>query len=223
MNLALFDLDETLINGDCSSLWSSFMVEHGWVHDPQAFLQREAELMSDYAQGKMNMQDYMHLTLAPLKGRSQDNVSKMVKRYIEEIISPRIYADARACIARHRARGDRTMIVSASGEHLVSPIARYLEVDDALAIGVELDNEIYTGLTQGVMTYREGKVTRLLMQLGNDASILQRASFYSDSYNDLPLLSQVGTPCVVNPDAALLQHARAAGWPIYRWGCGKCD
>jgi HAD superfamily hydrolase (TIGR01490 family) len=218
MNLALFDLDETLINGDCSSLWSSFMVEHGWVLDPQAFLRREAELMSDYAQGKMDMYDYMHLALAPLKGRSQERVSAMVKRYIEDIIAPRVYADARACIAMHRARGDRTMIISASGEHLVSPIAHYLGVDDALAIGVGLDNKIYTGLTQGVMTYREGKVTRLMMQLNHDVSLLQRASFYSDSHNDLPLLSQVGHPCVVNPDAALLQHARQVGWPVYRWG-----
>ncbi|AHG18646.1 HAD family hydrolase [Chania multitudinisentens RB-25] len=218
MSLALFDLDETLIKGDCSSLWSSFMVEHGWVRDPRAFLQRDAELMDDYAQGKMDMPGYMQLTLAPLKGRSQEDVSNMVERYITEIIAPRIYADAKACIAMHRARGDRLLVISASGEHLVAPIARYLGIEESLAIGVELNNAIYTGSTQGVMTYREGKLTRLMAKLDHDASLLQSASFYSDSYNDLPLLSQVGCPCAVNPDISLLQHAQRAGWPVYRWG-----
>ena len=217
MKLALFDLDETLISGDCSSLWSAYMVAQGWVADKQAFLQQDAALMQQYAVGKMDMQEYMRCTLMPLTGRSEHDVAAMVGRYVEEIIAPRIYAQARECLATHRAQGDRTVIISASGEHLVQPIARFLGVNETLAIGVEIQNGRFTGATQGTMTYREGKVSRLLDLINQDETLLQQASFYSDSHNDLPLLTKVGQPYAVNPDAILLQHARQAGWPVYAW------
>lgn len=217
MSLALFDLDETLINGDCSSLWSAFMVKQGWVADEQAFLQRDAQLMQQYAVGQMDMQEYMTCTLAPLKGRSEVDVAAMVGRYIQEVIAPRVYADARECLELHRARADRTVVISASGVHLVAPIARYLGVNETLAIGVGIEKGIFTGTTQGVMTYREGKVTRLMELIKQDSSQLQQASFYSDSHNDLPLLTKVGQPHAVNPDGILLGHAQQAGWPIYTW------
>ncbi len=217
MKLALFDLDETLISGDCSSLWSAYMVAQGWVADKQAFLQQDAALMQQYAVGKMDMQEYMRCTLMPLTGRSEHDVAAMVGRYVEEIIAPRVYAQARECLATHRAQGDRTVIISASGEHLVRPIARFLGVEETLAIGVDIQHGRFTGATQGTMTYREGKVSRLLELINQDASLLQQASFYSDSHNDLPLLTKVGQPHAVNPDAILLQHARQAGWPVYAW------
>lgn len=217
MSLALFDLDETLINGDCSSLWSAYMVAQGWVADEQAFLQRDTLLMQQYAAGQMDMQEYMTCTLVPLKGRCELDVAVMIERYIQEVIAPRVYNDARKCLERHRARGDRIVVISASGAHLVAPIARYLGVNETLAISVGIEKGIFTGTTQGVMTYREGKVTRLMELLNQDVSQLQHASFYSDSHNDLPLLTKVGKPCAVNPDAILHQHARQAGWPVYAW------
>ncbi len=217
MSLALFDLDETLINGDCSSLWSAYMVKQGWVADEQVFLQRDAQLMQQYAVGQMDMQEYMTCTLAPLQGRHEADVAAMVERYIQEVIAPRVYNDARECLEQHRARGDRTVVISASGVHLVAPIARYLGVNETLAIGVGIEKGIFTGMTQGVMTYREGKVTRLMELINQDISQLQHASFYSDSHNDLPLLAQVGKPYAVNPDAILHQHARQAGWPVFAW------
>jgi len=217
MSLALFDLDETLISGDCSSLWSAFMVAQGWVADEQTFLQHDTYLMQQYAVGQMDMQEYMNYTLEPLKGRTQQDVAQMVQRFIHEVIHPRVYQDARDCLARHRANGDRTVVISASGEHLVAPIAQFLGVDEVLAIGVGIENGVFTGTTQGVMTFREGKVTRLMTLLNHDASPLAHASFYSDSHNDLPLLSRVGNPQVVNPDAILHQHAIQAGWPVYAW------
>ncbi len=217
MKLALFDLDETLISGDCSSLWSAYMVAQGWVADEQAFLQQDAALMQQYAVGQMDMREYMRCTLAPLTGRTQGDVAAMVARYIEDVIAPRIYTQARECLATHRAQGDRMVIISASGEHLVQPIARFLGVNETLAIGVEIQNGRFTGATQGTMTYREGKVSRLLDLINQDETLLQQASFYSDSHNDLPLLTKVGQPYAVNPDAILLQHARQAGWPVYAW------
>ncbi|KAB7898665.1 HAD-IB family hydrolase [Rouxiella sp. S1S-2] len=217
MNLALFDLDETLIGGDCSSLWSAFMVEQGWVADPEIFLQQDAEMMRLYAIGQMDMTEYMNWTLTPLKGRSVPDVSAMVERFVHEVIAERVYNDARACLDEHHAQGCRIIIISASGEHLVAAIARFLGVDETLAIGVEIVDGRYTGFTQGVLTFREGKVSRLMSLLNQDSSQLEHARFYSDSHNDLPLLTLVGNPVAINPDAILLQHARQAGWPIHAW------
>ncbi|MFZ4833377.1 HAD family hydrolase [Rouxiella sp. Mn2063] len=217
MSLALFDLDETLISCDCSSEWSNYMIKQGWVEDKRAFLQRNEELIQQYALGEMDLADYMHLTLAPLRGRRQQDVAQLINQFVEEIIAPCVYPAAWECLAQHRANGDRIVIISASGEHLVTPIARYLGVDESLSIGVVIQEACFTGAIQGVMSYREGKVTRLLELLNQDKTQLRHASFYSDSNNDLPLLSQVGHPIVVNPDAILLQHAQQAGWPVYRW------
>ncbi len=217
MSLALFDLDETLISGDCSSLWSNYMVKQGWVEDKDTFLQRNNELMQHYAVGQMDLADYMQLTLAPLRGHSQQDVALLISQFIEDVIASRVYSAARECLAQHRANGDRIVIISASGEHLVAPIARYLGVDESLSIGVVIQEGCFTGLTQGVMTYREGKVIRLLELINQDMTQFHDASFYSDSHNDLPLLSKVGRPVAVNPDAILLQHAQQAGWPVYRW------
>lgn len=216
MTLAIFDLDETLIDGDCSSLWSRQMGVLGWV-DREAFVRRDTELMAAYAQGELAMEDYMAFHLEPLVGHTPEEVDFEVGPWVEEVIEPLIFSDAMKCIAAHRAAGDRVIIVSASGVHLVEPIAERLGVEEVLAIDLQVSHGVYSGQVEGVMTFREGKLTRLLELLGGDRSLLATASFYSDSRNDLPLLEAVGKPHVVNPDPVLRERATAAGWPILSW------
>jgi len=216
MALAIFDLDETLIHGDCASLWSSEMAKLGWV-DGESFLQQDHELMALYAEGKLAMEDYMTFSLSPLVGRSAEEVAFIVEPYVEEVIEPLFYSDACRCLANHRAAGDRILIISASAHFLVSAIAARLKIEDVLAIDIEEQQGTYSGRTQGVLTYREGKVTRLQAWLEEQSESLEGAYFYSDSRNDLPLLQLVGKPCAVNPDPVLRRHAEQAGWPILSW------
>lgn len=197
MSLVIFDLDETMIHGDCSSLWSQRMASLGWVDE--SFVRHDAELMEQYAEGKLSMDLYMDYTLQPLIGRSVEEVEREVEAYVEEVIEPLIYSDACACLARHRSANDRVLIVSASGVHLVKPIAARIGVDEVLAIDLEVLDGHYTGRTLGTLTYREGKVLRLLDLLEGDDRQLADAWFYSDSRNDLPLLKLVGHPNTVNP------------------------
>ncbi|PAU66109.1 HAD family hydrolase [Pseudomonas sp. PIC25] len=216
MPLAIFDLDETLIDGDCASLWSREMARLGWV-DEESFLRKDAELMAEYAFGKLAMEDYMAFSLAPLVGRSREEVDYVVAPFVEEVIEPLIFSDAMRCVAAHRAAGDRILIVSASAEFLVGAIAERLGVDEVLAIDVEEQHDFLTGRTQGVLTYRDGKVQRLEAWLAEQGESLDGAHFYSDSRNDLPLLTRVDFPHVVNPDPVLREHAERAGWPILDW------
>lgn len=216
MALAIFDLDETLIHGDCASLWSAQMARLGWV-DGDAFLRRDQELMDAYGKGHLAMEDYMIFSLEPLIGRSPEEVEHLVEPWVEDFIEPIIFSDATQAIARHRQAGDRILVISASGTHLVRPIAERLGIDEILGIELQVEGGVYTGKTEGVLTYREGKITRLLEWLDQEEENLEGASFYSDSRNDLPLLRKVDYPHVVNPDPALREEAEKNGWPIHTW------
>ena len=216
MALAIFDLDETLIHGDCATLWSEQMGRLGWV-DPISFMQRNNELMDAYSQGELAMETYMAFSLEPMIGRTPEEVAHLVGPWVEDHIEPIIFSDATRTIAAHRQAGDRILVISASGTHLVKPIAERLGIDEVLGIELEVQHGLYTGNTVGTLTYREGKITRLLEWLDAEEENLEGASFYSDSRNDLPLLLKVDHPHVVNPDPVLRVHAEKAGWPIHHW------
>ncbi|ARS49973.1 HAD family hydrolase [Ectopseudomonas hydrolytica] len=216
MALAIFDLDETLIHGDCASLWAVEMTKLGWA-DGEAFIAREQELMRLYAAGELAMEDYMAFTLAPLVGRTPEEVAHVVEPFVEDVIEPIFYSDASRTLAAHREAGDRLLVISASAHFLVSAIAERFGIDEVLAIDLEQQHGFYSGRTQGVLTYREGKVTRLQAWLAEQNENLAGASFYSDSRNDLPLLQLVDRPFAVNPDPTLRAHAEQAGWPILNW------
>ena len=216
MALAIFDLDETLIHGDCATLWSEQMGRLGWV-DPESFMKRNNELMDAYSRGELAMEAYMAFSLEPMIGRTPEEVAHLVGPWVEEHIEPIIFSDATRTIAAHRQAGDRILVISASGTHLVKPIAERLGIDEVLGIELEVQHGLYTGNTVGTLTYREGKITRLLEWLDAEEENLEGASFYSDSRNDLPLLLKVDHPHAVNPDPVLREHAEKAGWPIHHW------
>ncbi len=129
MALAIFDLDETLIHGDCATLWSEQMGRLGWV-DPQSFMQRNNELMVAYSKGELAMEVFMDFSLEPLIGRTPEEVAHLVGPWVEDYIEPIIFSDATKTIAAHRKAGDRILVISASGTHLVKPIAERLGVDE---------------------------------------------------------------------------------------------
>ncbi|MFO2464205.1 HAD-IB family hydrolase [Pseudomonas sp. 15FMM2] len=216
MALVIFDLDDTLIHGDCATLWAEQMGRLGWV-DPESFMRRNTELMDAYSRGELAMEDYMDFSLEPMIGRKPAEIEHLVEPWVEDIIEPLIYSEATKTIARHRKNGDRILVISASGTHLVKPIATRIGIDEVLGIELDVAHDEYSGKTVGVLTYREGKITRLLEWLEQQGETLEGAYFYSDSRNDLPLLLKVDHPQVVNPDPVLREHAQKAGWPIHQW------
>ncbi|WP_122710812.1 HAD family hydrolase [Pseudomonas viridiflava] len=216
MALAIFDLDDTLIHGDSASLWSREMMRLGWVED-EDFLSLDQELMNAYSQGKLAMEDYMAFSLTPMVGRTVENVAEAVAQFIKAVIDPLVYREARQTIARHKAAGDRLLVISATGVHIVSPVAAHLGIDEVLAIDLEVQDGQFTGLTEGILTYREGKVLRLSEWLRAQDEMLEGAFFYSDSRNDLPMLKLVDNPITVNPDPTLRAYAQEHGWPVLDW------
>ncbi|WP_355661169.1 HAD family hydrolase [Halomonas salifodinae] len=217
MRLALFDLDDTLLDGDCSELWNAWMIERGWIAAPGEFLARTQVMQAAYHAGRLKLEEYLALTLSPLAGRHMEEVSAEVAAFVAARIESRLFAQGRARVAEHRARGDRLLVVSASSRHLVAPVAAALGIAEVIAVEPAVADGRYTGATTGVLSYRGGKVTRLEAWLAEQGRPASHLSFYSDSHNDLPLLSRVDRPVAVNPDPVLAEVARAEGWPRLDW------
>ena len=216
MDLALFDLDETLISDDSSGLWLRWLVDQGLA--PQELAEQEQYLMKQYYQGSLSMSCYMESTLSPLIGKHTVEVAGWVEHFIERDILPRVYPQARKLMNWHRNRGDYIVIISATGYHLVSLIVQQLSANAALSIGVEVENSRYTGKTYGTLTYREGKVERLKQWLTESPQLdFQRTYGYSDSINDKPLLEYVDRAAVINPGTELVDLAILHDWDIHHW------
>ncbi|MBO1520204.1 HAD family hydrolase [Oceanisphaera pacifica] len=215
MKLAIFDLDETLIAGDSASLWLAFMVRRQLASAD--ILVQEKNLMDAYYQGQMDMNAYMALTLAPLNGWQTQDLAPLVEEFLQQDILPIVYSKARKRLNWHQAQGHCVVIVSATGEHLVNPIARALGVEHAIGIMLECCDGVYNGRTHGVYSYQEGKLIRLQSWLDEQGLIPSLSYAYSDSLNDLPLLQYADQAAVVNGDAHLRLIAQQRGWEQLSW------
>lgn len=219
--LALFDLDHTLLSGDSDDLWCRFLVAEGLL--PQAHLQRNAEMDAAYRAGTVSVAGFSAFYVGQLAGRSPQDWEPLRQRFMDEQVRPRIPDDARALVEEHRAQGHTLVLTTATNRVITELTATELGFPHLIATEVELVDGCYSGRIDGEPNMREGKVARLLAWLaaqGLDEAArrdaLTCAWFYSDSVNDLPLLTAVGRPVAVDPDARLLEAARQRGWPVRR-------
>lgn len=219
MNLALFDLDGTLLAIDSDHAFGEFMVRIGWA-DGEAFRRANDTFYAQYQAEQLDVAAYIRFATSVWRERSAQEQADASRRFIDEVIRPAVHDNARALLRRHAEAGDRVAIVTATNEFVTRPIATLFGVDELIATELQRDAQgRVTGELQGVPSYREGKVTRVrqwLAQQGLRCEDFERISFYSDSTNDLALLEQVSHPVATNPAPALERIAAARGWPILR-------
>jgi len=217
MRLALFDLDHTLLSADSDVLWCEFLIDHGQLD--AGFRARSEDLLARYTRGTVTPDEFCAFFASTLAGHGLDHWQPWRERFLAERVLRRIPADARALLARHRAAGDTLLLTTATNRLITEPIALDLGVDHHIATELEWVDGRCSGRTTGVLNMRTGKVERLrawLAERGLDEALLKQASFYSDSINDLPLLSVVGRAVAVDPDDRLLSAARRHGWEVLR-------
>ncbi|MFL9870582.1 histidinol-phosphatase [Paraburkholderia megapolitana] len=219
-NLALFDLDHTLIPTDSDHEWGRFMVKLGIV-DGASFARENDRFYADYKAGKLDIHAYLVAMLTPLAGRSRAQLKEWHDQYMHEVIRPAIVPAAMELVRQHRDAGDLCCVVTATNEFITAPIAEVFGVDNLIACEVETvdgdPHSAYTGRPTGTPSYKEGKILRTeawLASLGKTWSDFGRSYFYSDSHNDIPLLERVTDPIATNPDDTLRAHAQAHGWRI---------
>ncbi|MFY9512393.1 MAG: HAD family hydrolase [Rubrivivax sp.] len=215
--LALFDLDHTLLSGDSDVLWCQFLMAEA-VLERTAFEARNADMETRYRAGQVSAAEFSAFYVATLAGRSATAWAPLRERYLQREILPRIPAAARALVARHRQAGDLCVMTTATNRFLTEPTARHLGFEHLIATECELGaGGVFTGHPTGVLNMRDGKVTRLQAWLAARGETLDGfgdSIAYSDSINDLPLLSAVRHAVAVDPDARLAAEAASRGWPL---------
>jgi HAD superfamily hydrolase (TIGR01490 family) len=216
MNLAIFDLDNTLIEGDSDAEWPRFLIKRGLL--PQEHRQQSEVFYQQYLEGTLDIAVALDFQLRHLGAFSRPQLDALHAEYMEEFIRPIIPQKARDLLAAHHAQGDLVMIITATNRFITAPIARELGVEHLIAIELEQDAAgNFTGRPEGIPSFRDGKITRLeiwLRERDLTLASFDQTFFYSDSHNDLPLLSLVNHPVAVDPDATLRAHAQAHGWPV---------
>ena len=214
MNLALFDLDYTLLTGDSDHAWGEFLVEEGVV-DGKEYARKNDFYWQQYKAGTLDIREYLAFTLASISGKSDAELKPLHQRYMASKIEPMIGQRALALLENHAT--DICAVVTATNAFITAPIAARFGVPHLIACDVEMIDGRYTGRPMGVPSFRDGKVTRVkkwLEAMGKKLADFDRSFFYSDSHNDLALLDVVSDPVAVNPDDSLRAHAVARGWPI---------
>lgn len=216
MKLALFDLDNTLLAGDSDFQWAQFLIEQK-VLDQEVYAAKNIEFYEQYRNGTLDIHEFLDFQLKPLARHSREQLNEWRRQFVAEKIQPLITPGARELVSRHQTERNLCIIITATNSFVTAPIAQALGIDHLIATDPEQIDGQFTGRVAGVPCFQKGKITRLEQWLNEQnltwLSFLQ-SWFYSDSLNDLPLLSKVTHPVAVDPDDTLRAHAQKNNWPI---------
>ncbi|MCG2579028.1 HAD-IB family hydrolase [Dechloromonas sp. XY25] len=218
MNLALFDLDNTLLAGDSDFEWAQFLISKGVV-DREVQEAKNIRFYEQYKAGTLDIYEFLAFQLAPLARHSRAELDAWHREYVERHIRPIMTVKARTLVLEHLAAGDLCAIVTATNSFVTGPIAREFGIPHLIGTIPEVDvhSGAFTGQPTGTPSFQGGKITRVeswLETLGLWWGAFDNSYFYSDSHNDLPLMQKVKTPIAVDPDDKLRTHAGAQGWTV---------
>lgn len=217
MNLAIFDLDHTLINCDSDVEWPRYLMAKGLL-DKDFVAKRNDKFYQDYLNGCLDIDEFLAFQLAPLSRFPRGELDCMHREFMDGYILPNISQEARRLVQSHRDAGDVLLMISATNEFITTPIAREFGIAEVIGVRLECGADgNFTGRYVGTPSFKEGKITRLnewLAARGESMDSYGKVYFYSDSRNDLPLLQAVSHPVAVNPDEVLAETAVRCGWPV---------
>ena len=216
MNLALFDLDNTLLAGDSDFEWAQFLIGKG-VLDRELHEAKNVEFYEQYKAGTLDIHEFLDFQLKPLSRHPRSQLDAWHADFMVGRILPIVTEKGRQLVRQHLDDGALVAIVTATNSFVTAPIAREFGIAHLVATEPEQSGGAFTGSVQGIPCFREGKIARVeawLASLGHAWRDFERSWFYSDSLNDLPLLGKVTDPVAVDPDDTLAQHAQRNGWPI---------
>ena len=218
MNLALFDLDNTLLAGDSDFEWAQFLISRGVV-DREIQEAKNIAFYEQYKAGTLDIHEFLNFQLAPLARHPRSELDAWHREYMERHIRPIMTVKARTLVLEHLAAGDVCAIVTATNSFVTGPIAREFGIPHLIGAipAVDVHSGAFTGKPTGTPSFQGGKIVRVeqwLESLGLWWGAFEQSFFYSDSHNDLPLMQKVNTPIAVDPDDKLRAHAGEMGWKI---------
>jgi HAD superfamily hydrolase (TIGR01490 family) len=210
--LAVFDLDYTLIEADCELLWCDYLHDLGIVDEH--YMHKIHRFDLDYIEGHLDYHEFDRALLAPLQPFSAAKAAQLRQEYLP-LLQPCIRPWMMEVVEQQRSAGRRVVLATASNSFLAEAIASMLGFTDLVCTRVNAKGEI-----DGEAAFREGKVRNLQQYINGEGIVFEDCWAYSDSHNDIPLLSLVGHPVAVTPDPVLRVHAVRCGWDVLKYTNG---
>ena len=212
MKFIIFDLDDTLLCGDCERYWSDFMIKKNLLKEDD-HTAKINQFDDDYRKGILNFDLYSSYIQEPLKGRNLDEVNSFIKEFIPNVIDELSDSLTKKFILESKS-ADKVLIASGSHDFLVKGFADYFEIESSIGTPVEIKNNIFTGNLSGEPTFKYGKVNAVKVWCSENNLKISDSIFYSDSINDLPMFEVCGQPIAVNPDKLLKDIAIKRSYEI---------
>ena len=207
--LTIFDLDNTLLAGDSDRAWGQYIVEKKIVSD--AFLVESEKFYNSYYEGDLDIDGFLAFCLKPLTENKLSELLELRKGFIEDKIKPMMLEEAIRTVEQKKIEGP-VIIATATNSFVTRPIADLFRIKDLIATEFVIRDNEFTGEVDGIPCFREGKVKKVEEWVEANGYDLSSATFYSDSFNDLPLLEKVETAIVVDGDDKLIEQAKNNDW-----------
>lgn len=218
--LALFDLDHTLLPCDSDYEWGQFLARIGVV-DSADYARQNDRFYQNYKDGTLDIHEFLRFALKPLSQHSRAQLKEWHDQFMEEVIHGQLRQKAIDLVKQHQDAGDLCCVVTATNSFVTRPIVESFGIEHLIATEPATSSESplanFTGEVKGIPNFREGKIQNVQDWLANQKlalGALPRSYFYSDSMNDLPLMEQVSHPVATNPDDRLRTEAQKRNWPI---------
>ena len=208
--LLIFDLDNTLLAGDSDRNWGIFLAEQKVVKS--SYLDESEKFYNNYYDGSLDIDGFLSFCLKPLIENDMSYLLELRKKFIEDKIKPIITEPGREIINQAIEDGKTVIIATATNDFVTRPIADLFNVRTLIATEFEVINQKFTGKVLNTPCFREGKVSKVKKWVDDNNFDLSKASFYSDSFNDLPLLEKVKNPVIVDGDDKLLEIGKNRNW-----------
>ena len=213
-NLAIFDLDNTILNGDSDYSWINFLIDIGYV-DKDEYEKKNQYFYDKYYEGKLDYDEWAEFALSTIKGKRPEEIENLLNKFLSSVIEPMINIYALRLLHNHYHNNDVMLLASATNSVIVTPIAKRLGFKNIVATEVEIVNGVYSGNFQNTPALGEGKLQKVKEWMRrNDFSDFKNTTFYSDSINDFPLLLAVNKAVAVNPDNKLREECEKRSWEI---------
>ena len=208
--LLIFDLDNTLLAGDSDRNWGIFLAEQEVVES--SYLDESEKFYDNYYDGSLDIDGFLSFCLKPLIENDMEYLLKLRQQFIEDKIKPIVTQPGKEIINHALQNGKTVVIATATNDFVTRPIADLFNVQTLIATEFEIKNQQFTGKVIDVPCFREGKLNKVKKWVDDNNFDLSKASFYSDSFNDLPLLEKVKTPVIVDGDDKLVEIGKNRDW-----------
>jgi len=210
--VVFLDMDETLVAGNSARMYAKAMWRAGKISLFDLF--KVFYFFIKYRLALIDMVAATEQIISKMKGMSEATLRSRCREIFEGEMYTQIYPEAVAVIEKARQEGSRVVILTASSNYMVEPLARHLEITEYLCTWTHAEDGILTGTYEAPVCFGEGKLFWARDYCSKHGFDLKDCAFYTDSYTDLPVLLEVGEPVVVNPDPRLALHARSEGWDV---------